>query len=154
MTKYYHKKGNRIVKYALLNLIADIMKSNATASFTWLDEGYENDNQRIHFSSDRHKCMLVGVGCPNVEKGIIPLKVKTEWEGEKDVLVDVNLEMQFLHIKTLEKIACEVYNTLWDPEKDDEYDIVKGDYIETFLDTYFYPEMKQMKKYKAQRSFE
>lgn len=154
MTKYYHKKGNRIVKYALLNLIADIMKSNATASFTWLDEGYENDNQRIHFSSDGHKCMLVGVGCPDVEKGIIPLKVRTEWEGEKGVLVDVNLEMQFLHIKTLEKIACEVYDTLRDPEKDDEYDIVKGDYIETFLDTYFYPEMKQMKKYKAQRSFE
>lgn len=154
MTKYYHKKGNRIVKFALLNLIADIMKSNATASFTWLDEGYENDNQRIHFSSDGHKCMLTGVGCPDVGKGIIPLKVNTEWEGEKDVLVDVNLEMQFLHIKTLEKIACEVYNTLWDPEKDDDYDIVKSDYIQTFLDTYFYPEVKDIKKYKSQRSFD
>ena len=136
MTNYYHKKGNRIVKYALLTLIADIMKSNATASFTWLDEGYENDNQRIHFSSDGHKCMLEGVGCPNLEKGVIPLKVRTVWDGEPDVLVDVNLEMQFLHINTLEKIACEVYNTLWDPEKDDEYDIVRDDYVSGYLDTY------------------
>ena len=136
MTNYYHKKGNRIVKYALLTLIADIMKSNATASFTWLDEGYENDNQRIHFSSDGHKCMLEGVGCPNLEKGVIPLKVRTEWDGEPDALVDVSLEMQFLHINTLEKIACEVYNTLWDPEKDDDYDMVRDDYVSGFLDTY------------------
>ena len=136
MTKYQRQQGNRIIKVALLNLIADIMKSNATASFTWLDEGYENDNQRIHFTSDGHKCMLEGVGCPNVEKGIIPLKVRTEWEGEKDVLVDVDLEMQFLHINTLEKIACEVYDTLRNPEKDDEYDIVRNDYVSNFLDTY------------------
>ena len=136
MTNYFHKKGNRIVKYALLTLIADIMKSNATAHFVWLDEGYENDDQRIHFSSDGHKCMLEGVGCPDVEKGVFPLKVRTEWDGEKDVLVDVNLEMQFLHINTLEKIACEVYNTLWNPEKDDEYDMVRDDYVSGYLDTY------------------
>lgn len=153
MTNYYHKKGNRIVKYALLTLIADTMKSNATASFTWLDEGYENDNQRIHFNSDGHKCMLEGVGCPDIEKGIIPLKVRTEWEGEKDALVDVNLEMQFLHINTLEKIACEVYDTLRDPEEDDEYDIVKDYYIGSFLDEYLYKTMKQVREAKKLRSF-
>ena len=153
MTNYYHKKGNRIVKYALLELIADIMKAGAVASFTWLDEGYENDNQRIHFTSDGHKCMLVGVGCPDVVNGIIPLKVRTEWEGEKDVLVDVNLEMQFLHINTLEKIACEVYDTLR-LEDEDEYENVRREYVANWLDTDFYPEMRCMKKYKAQRSFD
>ena len=146
MTRHQHKLGNRIVKMALLDIIADIIRNNAKTQFVWLDKGYENDNQRIRFSSDRHKCMLEGVGCPDIEKGIIPLKVRTEWKGEKNVSVDVNLEMQFLHIKTLEKIACEVYNTLRAPEKDDEYDFVRQEYVANWLDTEFYPNHPEVKR--------
>lgn len=136
MTQYYHKKGNRIVKYALLTLIADIMKSNATAHFCWLDEGFESVKDMIHFSSHGHKCILLGVGCPSPELGVIDLTVLTDFEDVKNERVDVPLFMSDLHINTLEKIACEVYNTLWDPEKDDEYDIVRDDYVSGYLDTY------------------
>ena len=133
MTQYYHKKGNRIVKYALLTLIADIMKSNATAHFVWLDEGYENDNQRIHFSSDGTKYMLEGVGCPDLEDGSIVLKITSTTTKQSDKVL---FFLPKLHINTLEKIACEVYDTLRDPEKDDEYDIVRDDYVSGYLDTY------------------
>ena len=131
MTNYQHKKGNRIIKIALLNLIADIMKSNATASFTWLDEGYENDKQRIHFTYCGIEQMVVGMWCPDVENGLITLKTKN---GLGQVAITANIKD--IRIQTLEKIACEVYDTLRDPEKDDEYDIVRDDYVSNFLDTY------------------
>lgn len=140
--------GNRVYKSALLHLIQDTMWEKAVA-FVHTDEGYSYESDMIHFSSDGHKCILLGVGCPDVEKGTIPLQVLTD--GNR---MDVNLEMQFLHIKTLEKIANEVYDLLWDPEQDDDWEIVKSDYVSNFMDTYFYPEMKSMKKYKSQRSFE
>lgn len=148
MTNYYHKKGNRVYKWALLQLIQDTMWEKAVA-FVHTDEGYSYESDMIHFSSDGHKCILLGVGCPKVEEGIIPLEVLTDGERYK-----VDLEMQFLHIKTLERIANEVYDLLWDPEQDPDWEDIKRDYVSNFLDTYFYPEMKQMKKYKAQRSFE
>lgn len=138
MTNYQHKEGNRIVKCALLNLIADIMKSNATASFTWLDEGHENDNQRIHFFSDGIRCILDGVGCPvtlgnGLLDGIIRLKY-TMLHNKKTY--ESLFSLSDIRINTLEKIACEVYNTLRNPEKDDEYDIVRDEYVSGFLDTY------------------
>lgn len=135
MTQYQRKQGNRIVKYALLTLITDIMTQTKT-QFVWLDEGYENDNQRIHFSSGGHKCMLEGVGRPNPELGVIDLTVRTDFEGEKDQRVDVPLFLSDIHINTVEKIACEVYNAIWNPEKDDDYDIVRDEYVSGFLDTY------------------
>ena len=153
MTNYYHKMGNRVYKMALLQLITDTMWDKAV-SFVHTDEGYDYEKDMIHFSSDGHKCILLGVGCPKVEEGIIPLRVRTEWDGEQDISVDVNLEMQFLHIKTLEKIACEVYTLLYDLEEDPDWEDIKKDYVSAFLDTDFYPEMKCMKKYKAQRSFD
>lgn len=148
MTNYYHKKGNRVYKWALLQLIRDTMWDKAVA-VVHTDEGYDREEDMIHFSSDGHKCILLGVGCPKVEEGIIPLKVLSGGE-----IWDVNLEMQFLHIKTLERIANEVYDLLWDPEEDPDWEDIKRDYVAGYLDTYFYPEMKQVKKWKAQRSFE
>ena len=136
MTEYRRKKGNFIVKCALLSIIQDIMISSGVAKFVWLDEGFENDNQRIHFSSAGHKCMLVGVGAPMMSDTVLPLKVVTDWEGQPDQNVDVNLNISDIHIKTLEKIACEVYNTLRDPEVDDEWCLHRKEVVAGFLDTY------------------
>lgn len=136
MTQYYHKKGNRVYKSALLQLIQDTMWEKA-AAFVHTDEGYSYESDMIHFSSDGHKCILLGVGCPNVEKGTIPLKVLTDGDT-----VDVEVEMQFLHINTLEKIANEVYDLLWNPEEDEDWEDVKSDYTSYFLDTYFYPDVR------------
>ena len=133
MTNYKHKKGNRIIKMAYLMITEYIMKRNATAKFCWLDEGFENNKDRIHFTSEGHKCMLVGVGCPD-ENNDIPLIVETEWEGKKNQRVDVTLNMSKIHIDTLEKIACEVYNTLWNPEVDEDWEIIKDETIVGLLD--------------------
>ena len=136
MTRYYRKKGNRVYKSALLQLIQDTMWEKAVA-FVHTDEGYSYESDMIHFSSDGHKCILLGVGCPNVEKGTIPLKVFTDGDT-----VDVEVEMQFLHINTLEKIANEVYDLLWNPEEDEDWEDVKSGYTSYFLDTYFYPDVR------------
>lgn len=136
MTKYMHKKGNRVVKCAYLSIIADIMKSNATAKFCWMDEGFDKVSDMLHFTSKGHKCILLGVGCPDVNAGTIPLTVLTDWEGEKNVRIDVVLGLELLHINTVKKIACEVYNTLWNPEKDDEWEDVERDTVGYFIDTY------------------
>jgi len=136
MTNYQHKKGNKVIKYAMLCAIEDIMKRNATAKFTWLDEGFAYEKDMLHFTSGGHKCVLLGVGCPLVDDGVLPLVVRTDWEGEKGVRVDVNLNVKDIHIATLEKIACEVYNTLWNSEEDDEWDIYRDELVSNFLDTY------------------
>ena len=69
--------GNRVYKSALLHLIQDTMWEKAVA-FVHTDEGYSYESDMIHFSSDGHKCILLGVGCPDVEKGTIPLQVLTD----------------------------------------------------------------------------
>lgn len=149
MTNYYHKKGNRVYKWALLQLIQDIMFEKAV-SFVHTDEGYAYESDMIHFSSDGHKCILLGVGCPVdiEEKFTLPLRVLTDGES-----YDVDLEMRFLHINTLEKIANEVYDLLWDPEEDPCWDYMKEFYVSRYLDAHFYPEMKPVQEAKKRRSF-
>ena len=137
MTNYYHKKGNRCVKYALLNAISDIMKDRAVAH-AWIDEGYESEKDMIHFTSGGHKCILLGVACPDIDAGTIELEVLTDWDGEKDQQVTVNLNASDIHINTLDKIACEVYNRLWDPEEDEEWDEFRKEWVAWALDTYLY----------------
>lgn len=145
MTKYYEKKGNRVVKTALLSIIQDIMFKNATANFCWLDEGYESDEDMIRFTSGGHKCLLLGVGCPDETLSTLPLTVMTDWEGEPNQTVDVTLNLSEIRINTLERIACEVYNTLWDPEEDEEWDFIREDVVAAWLDTDFYPYTKPYK---------
>lgn len=132
MTEYRKKFLNRIFKFAMLNLIEDTMKSKAVA-FVHTDEGYDKESDMIHFSSDGHNCILLGVGCPNHDNAIIPLKVRTEWEGKPNVSVDVNLELEFIHINTIEKIACEVYSLLWNPEEDEEWEVIRQWYFESYM---------------------
>lgn len=135
MTQYQHRKGNRIIKNAYLFAIRHIMTRNATARFVWVDEGFSSVKDMLHFTSKGHKCILKGVGSPDLIAGTLPLTVYTEFEGEMRN-VDVTLNISDIHIKTLEKIACEVYDTLWDPEQDDDWDIYAGKLIADFLDTY------------------
>ena len=154
MTNYYHKKGNRITKFALLNLIADIMHEKAVA-VVHTDEGYENENQRIHFKVDGIRYVLDGVQCPDVEKGTITLNITSSLTGafDKPLCYEAVFSLSDIHINTLEKIANEVYDLLWVPELNDDYDMVREVYINEFLDTYFYPEMKPVLEAKKRRSF-
>lgn len=135
MTNYYTKKGNRIIKYAYLSFIRDFMISHAVA-VVHMDEGYENDAQRIRFSTCGRKCLLDGINCPNTERGILPMTVTTEWMDKPNQRVDIDLNIGDIHIKTLERIAEEVHSLLWIPEKDGEWDVYKQGYISDYLDTY------------------
>ena len=138
MTPYRHRLGNRVVKYAFLCSIVEMMEKK-NASFVWLDEGYESEKDMVHFSSEGHKCILLGAGSPNPEAGTIPLTVLTDWHGQKRQRVVVNLNASSIHIKTLERIAEEVYNRLWDGGIDDEeWDFYRKELVAGFLDTYLY----------------
>ena len=150
MTDYYKKMGNRIVKQALLSIIQDIMFKRAVAQFAWLDEGYESEADMVHFTSGGHKCILLGVGCPDEDLTTLPLTVLTDWEGKKDVRVDVTLNISDIRINTLERIACEVYDTLRDDEEDEEWDDVREEVVANWLDTDFYPYIKPVQKMKAE----
>jgi len=136
MNSYRHKKGNRITKVAFLAIVSDIMKTRAVSHFVWLDEGFDSDADRVHFTSGGHKCILAGVGCPDLENCTIPLTVETDWEGKPNQRVDVTLNISDIHINSLEKIACEVYNTLWLPEFDEDWEIVRQETVAQYLDTY------------------
>ena len=140
MTKHYHKKGNRIIKYAYLLIISEIIESNNKGKPCWLDEGYENEAQRIHFTSEGHRCILAGVKCPPKEDGnltgYLPLIVETKWENNDNQKVEVTLPISKIHIATLRKITCEVYDNLRDPEKDPDWLTIEMETVANFLDTH------------------
>ena len=89
----------------------------------------------VRFSSHGHKCTLLAVKCPNPELSVLELTVLTELNGKKE-RVEVPLFMSDLHINTVIRIANEVYDLLWIPEEDDDWDIVYKEYVANFLDTY------------------
>ena len=130
MTQYQNRKGNRIIKHAYLSIIENMMVINGS-NFVWLNEGFENDSQRIHFTSEGHRCILEGIARPNPSTGDITLKVVSE-RGR----YTVDLNASSIHIRTLEKFAEAVYNALWNPEKNEEWDIYRDKIISGYLDTF------------------
>lgn len=136
MSGYYRRKANTIIKFALLVAIEDIMKRNAVASFTWLPEGFDKDNQPVRFKFGGSQCTLDGVGCPNLEHGILPLKFTSKSSGKT---YDCNLKASSIHINTLEKIAKEVYDTLCDPDVDEEWEVYRKQLVSDYLDTHIEP---------------
>ena len=129
MTKYRRKQINRIYKIAMLNLIKNTMKSKSVV-FVPTDEGYDKKSDMIHFSSKGHKCILYGVYNVKPESAIIELKVKTK-NFDKPVIFPLSLSD--IHINTIERIACEVYNLLWNPEVDEDWEDVRQWYYEAYM---------------------
>lgn len=135
MNKKQELKGNRIVKMALLNLIGDAMKKHDVYA-VWMDEGYESNEDMIHFTFEGHKCTLVGIRNVNQKYSTIDLEIISDYEGEKNQRLILPVHITLLNVNTVEKIAEEAYNLLWNPEEDDEYEDVRKNYVANWLDTY------------------
>lgn len=136
MTEYYHKKGNRIVKYAFLCAILNILEAHKLNRIEFEDNAFDQESDRLTFTSEGHKCRLVAIGKPDMEYCDLPLTVRTMWEGEYQD-VDVTLNLSKIHIKTVENMCCEVYDWLRDENDDDWHDFRKQ-LVAGYLDTYLY----------------
>ena len=134
MTEYFHKKGNRIVKYAFFCAIKMLMDDHNLKRLEFEDNSFDKESDRLTFTSGGHKCRLFAIGLPNEDTYSIPLTVRTMWEGEYQD-VDVTLNLSDIHIKTVEKMCYEVYDWLRGFDDIDWYDFRK-ETVAGFLDTY------------------
>ena len=126
----------RCVKMACLDLI---QYSLATLGVSVLHmDGYERDDDRIHFKNDGHRCILYGVEIPSSDDfndGIIRLIVLTTHNGIRD-LWTVPLSLDGFRTSTLKKIACEVYD--WCKGEDwDDWDDAYKDTVAGWIDSYW-----------------
>ena len=137
MTEYYHKKGNRIIKYAFLTEIQCLLENNGLRFLEFEDNAFAYESDRVKFTSGGHKCRLLGVGMPNLDDATLPLRVRTDWEGEKNVDVDVTLHLSDIHIKTVERICYEVYDWLRG-ENDEDWHEFRKELVAGWLDTDLY----------------
>lgn len=137
MTEYYHKKGNRIIKYAFLTAIKTLLEKNHLKRLEFDDNAFAYESDRIKFTSGGHKCRLFAIGMPDTDNALLPMTVRTDWEGEKNVDVDVTLHLSGIHIKTVERICYEVYDWLRG-ENDDDWHEFRKELVAGWLDTDLY----------------
>ena len=134
MTEYMTKKGNRVIKFAFLYSICDVLKNNGIRFLIFEDHAFDKESDRVKFTYDKRKCILVGVGTPDLENATILLRVRTEWEGEPNTEVDVTVALENLHINTVERIAYEVYDWLR-KEDDEDWDVYRDNLVASWLDS-------------------
>jgi len=137
MTEYYHKKGNRIIKYAFLTAIKTLLEKNNLIGLEFEDNAFDKESDRVKFTSAGHKCRLFSIGMPDTDNALLPMIVRTDWEGEKDVEVSVTLHLSDIHIKTIENICYEVYDWLR-REDDDDWHEFRKELVAGWLDTDLY----------------
>lgn len=140
MTKRQHLKGNFIIRCAYAFTIYEMLLKHHLKVLEF--DSYENDSQYIRFSSEGHKCKLLGVvnpGFSTIEEwrtnGNITLLVETDFQGEKRAVVEVTLDVRKIHINTMQKICYEVYDWLRNTD-DEDWDIFEKELIANWLDTY------------------
>ena len=101
-----------------MTIINDCMFERAVARFDIT--GYERDSDRVKFQSEGRKCYLYGVVAnPDYcEDWILPVKVIATNNGVRDIW-EVNLSLAKMKVKTLKRIAYEVYDACKDADWED-----------------------------------
>lgn len=122
-----------VVRRALVNAIRTLIYSCGHGTICWLDEGFENTNQRIRFTAHSQRFLLRGVELPDADLKTLPFIAHLYRDGRFRETLRLRTDASSMNISTLERIACEVYNNLRDPEKDDEWDIYLRGAIEKRL---------------------
>ena len=135
MAKNQTKKGNRIVKMAYLYSINESMKRLGVNVLRMT--GYVHDADRVHFTNAKRRCILYGVKWADendLNDGIINLIVMTKTPAF--LLWDVRLNIDKFRVKTLERIAYEVYDYCkgedWDDWEDYQRELIAG-WLDTHL---------------------
>lgn len=126
--------GNRIAKRALLEIIYDTIKGTRLSRIEL--EGYERDKDRVKFVYEGRKCSLYGAYLPNPENDMIVLQVFARKErGDAIRLWDIPIIVRDMKFKTLDRIACELYDYC-KGEADKEYEDIRKERIAGYMDNY------------------
>lgn len=129
MTNYFTRKGNRIIKFAYVEAIGEWLE-NAKLHTLYINEGFENDKQMIHFTYNGTKLKVLAVKLPSELNDKLNLIVE-----HKGLSFNIWIPISKIKIQTLRRIANEVYDWLRDAE-DEEWDEYEGKLISENLDTY------------------
>lgn len=128
-----------IIKLAYLDLIDNsIRKITKFNGLSHIDlDGYENDNDRVKFTYGGKKCTLFGVWLPYIKgdkPNSLPVTVFAR-HNNASTLWDITIDARDLRIKTLDRIAYEVYDYC-KGEDDEDYEIAIKDSIAGWMDNY------------------
>jgi hypothetical protein len=128
------QKENICFRSAMCDIIAhSILKRNVKRLyFDRRTYAYEKD--MVHFTWGGERCVLYAIEKPDFEKGVIPMLVKAKNRRKNPELWGVEIPIDELQCKTLERIAYETYD--WCKEAEDEdFDDVKKEKVADWLDT-------------------
>ena len=124
--------GNSITRFAYLELIDDTLKLLSVNRLEM--DGYDRDNDRVHFTYGGKKCLLYGIGNINTETGDFNIQVIATNNGVRDIW-ELPVNVKDFRFKTLDRIAYEVYD-FCKGEEDDDYEDVRKEYIADGMDRY------------------
>ena len=132
--------GNSIAKYAYLDLIDASMRKIMYSGLSHIElGGYENDADRVHFQYGGRKCTLYGVWLPGYQDASKPatitLQVKAKTGNGTTDMFDLPIDVRGFRLKTLNRIAYEIYDYC-KGEDDDDYEDARRDYIAGWMDDY------------------
>lgn len=100
-------------KLAYIAAITAFMEKKGVHFIHFDESSYGSKQDMVHFTSDGHRCILLGMGVPD-KKGTIPMKV--EWKHD---IWDVALPPKSLSLGAIQRIAYEAYDWIKDPEDED-----------------------------------
>ncbi len=124
--------GNSIARFAYLELIDDTLKLKSSNRLEM--DGYDRDNDRVHFIYGSKKCLLYGIGNINTEEGDVNIQVIATNDGVRDIW-DLPVNVKDFRFKTLDRIAYEVYDFCKDADWDD-FEDARKEYIAGGMDNY------------------
>lgn len=124
--------GNSITRFAYLELIDDTLKLLSVNRLEM--DGYDSDNDRVHFTYGGKKCLLYGIGNINTETGDFTIQVIATNNGIRDIW-ELPVNVKDFQFKTLDRIAYEVYD-FCKGEEDEDYEEVRKEYIAGGMDRY------------------
>jgi hypothetical protein len=124
----------QVIKFAYLQSINESLERLGVNTLRMT--GYENDADRVHFTNAGKRCVLYGVkwaSLDDLNDGIINLMLLAK-NPDLDVW-DVRLNLKTFRLKTLERIAYEVYD--WCKGEDwEDWEDYRKELIANWLDSY------------------
>ena len=124
--------GNSITRFAYLELIDDILKLLSVNRLEM--DGYDRDNDRVHFTYGGKRCLLYGVGNINMDTGDFNIQVIATNDGVRDIW-ELPVNVKDFRFKTLDRIAYEVYD-YYKNENSVDYEEARKEYIACGMDRY------------------
>ena len=109
MSMNKRKKENLLYRYAMLDIIGVCIYNLKNKGEAIYLDGYDTDNDRVHFINEKHKCVLYGVKAVDYDNGTITFLVLTKLNGVKDIY-EVTLDIMTFKCDTLKRIAYEIYD--------------------------------------------